>query len=282
MNPSSSPFDPVAKSYDDVFTLTQTGQLQRNRVWKYLTSLHFPENKASVLEINCGTGEDACWFATRGHRVLATDLSAEMISQAEEKIKTRGLKDVRFLACDMRELYEKLQGQKFDLVFSDFGGMNCLDENDIRKLSMEIRYLLKPGGSFIAVLMSRNCLWERFYFLLKRNFTAAFRRRSKSGIPVSLGQTIQTTYYYSPDQFASLTGSGWKTNRLIPIGLFLPPSYLDPFFSKHPVLLRFLERAERLFGGMSWCADYADHYLLHFSTHDPTLPTRVQEIKSVT
>ena len=35
-----------------------------------------------VLELNCGTGEDAVFLARRGVRVLATDLSGAMVEAA--------------------------------------------------------------------------------------------------------------------------------------------------------------------------------------------------------
>ena len=46
-----------------------------NIVWDYLEKTFLDNNKLNILELNCGTGEDALWFAKQGHKVLATDLS---------------------------------------------------------------------------------------------------------------------------------------------------------------------------------------------------------------
>ena len=43
-----------------------------------------------VLELNCGTGEDAVHLARRGVRVLATDNSPRMLAAARSKIARAG------------------------------------------------------------------------------------------------------------------------------------------------------------------------------------------------
>jgi len=70
-------FDRVAASYDDSFTRTVIGQAQRKQVWKRLLKAFAPGDR--ILELNCGTGEDARFLAIRGRRIVACDGSAEMI-----------------------------------------------------------------------------------------------------------------------------------------------------------------------------------------------------------
>ena len=89
MQSPSSAFDPVARTYDTSFTQSVTGSLQRNRVWKYLDTLSMEGSQNKVLELNCGTGEDAVWLCKKGFIVTATDLSAEMLAIAEGKRKKR-------------------------------------------------------------------------------------------------------------------------------------------------------------------------------------------------
>ena len=62
-----SPFDREAASYDVDFTYTAVGKLQRKRVYHFLAK-SLSEKPLQVLEINCGTGEDATWLASRGNR----------------------------------------------------------------------------------------------------------------------------------------------------------------------------------------------------------------------
>ena len=79
-------FDISAPLYDDVFTNSHIGKLQRKLVYSFLKK-NLPKNQnLEILEINCGTGHDAIWLANQGHQIIATDISSEMISVAKAKI----------------------------------------------------------------------------------------------------------------------------------------------------------------------------------------------------
>ena len=80
--------DPSA--YDREFTFSRIGMVQRRMVWGYLDRmLQMPG--MTVLELNCGTGTDAIHLARNGHRVLATDISEEMLKVAREKARQLGV-----------------------------------------------------------------------------------------------------------------------------------------------------------------------------------------------
>jgi ubiquinone/menaquinone biosynthesis C-methylase UbiE len=78
-----SAFDTLAPTYDNDFTQQAIGQILRARVHQRLLS-HFSASQ-HVLEIGCGTGEDALFLAEQGITVTATDASEEMLSIAREK-----------------------------------------------------------------------------------------------------------------------------------------------------------------------------------------------------
>ena len=78
-------FDIAATTYDNTFTYSKIGKLQRNLVYEHLSKILPIDHNLDILEINCGTGHDAIWLANQGHRVLATDISSEMISIARSK-----------------------------------------------------------------------------------------------------------------------------------------------------------------------------------------------------
>ena len=66
-----SAFDAFASTYDTDFTHTHLGQLLRQRVWRVLAQqFHAGQH---ILELTCGTGEDAVWLAQQGANVTATD-----------------------------------------------------------------------------------------------------------------------------------------------------------------------------------------------------------------
>ena len=77
-------FDQIASSYDETFTYTEIGKKQRNIVWDYLKRTLPADTQLDILELNCGTGEDALFLANIGHSVTATDASEEMLNITNE------------------------------------------------------------------------------------------------------------------------------------------------------------------------------------------------------
>src|SRR5688500_10106525 len=79
------PFDHIASTYDSIFTRSAIGQLQRKRVWRYIDKIIPDLNGFEMLELNCGTGEDAMMFGERGFNIVATDISQEMLKVTQKK-----------------------------------------------------------------------------------------------------------------------------------------------------------------------------------------------------
>lgn len=259
-NPVNS-FDQASVTYDSDFTHSGTGMLQRERVYKFLSD-ELSTQIYNILEINCGTGEDAIWLAKRGHRVFATDRSAGMIERSKIKLgQEKPDLPAAFYVYPFDGLKDHFQQGQFDLIFSDFGGLNCVDSAALEKLSADFSWLLKPGGRFIAVIMGRKCIWEIFYFLIKGKLSSAFRRQTKQAVLAKVGNHFQQTYYFSPDEMQSLTAGEFQMTELKPIGFALPPSYLDPFFKNKPRWLSLLYKLEKKCT-MPWLADFADHYFI--------------------
>src|ERR1044071_10114341 len=58
---------------------------------------------APVLDLACGLGRHAIGMARRGHRVTGVDFNPRYLEIAGEEARHSGV-EVRWLACDMREL----------------------------------------------------------------------------------------------------------------------------------------------------------------------------------
>ena len=130
----ASGFDAAAPVYDQSFTHTTIGRLQRERVWHYLKPYITPNTPKDILEINCGTGEDALYMGRLGHAVWATDLSEKMIVQAKAKAENV----VQFKRMDLRDLKKEFPNQHFDVLFSNFGGLNCINAHDLTTWKKEM------------------------------------------------------------------------------------------------------------------------------------------------
>jgi len=253
-------FDHIADHYDDAFTMSETGKLQRRRIMDYVEKTILKTGHCSILELNCGTGEDAIRFYNAGHEVLATDISAGMISVAKGKTGPGDLKGLTFMQISFAEIPQDKMRGKYDLVFSNFGGLNCIDEIELERLFKAVKETLKPGGRFVGVIMPRFCLWEMVYFFLKGRFREAFRRKGSGPAEVTLQGVPVKTWYYSPKQIKRLAGN-MEMVAIRPIGLALPPSGLESFFKNRKRVLKFLFWLEKMIGRNAFFARISDHFL---------------------
>ena len=71
-------FDALAATYDKDFTFTVVGKAQRQQVYDHIDAIISVPKALDILELNCGTGEDALYFASKGHQITATDISADL------------------------------------------------------------------------------------------------------------------------------------------------------------------------------------------------------------
>ena len=257
-----APFDLLAENYDVDFTETAIGRMQRSQVIKYLDSLEFKNQETKILEINCGTGTDALYFSKRGLTITATDISGKMVAIAAKKAAMEQQK-IRTLQCNMLDIGNVFKNEEFDLIFSNFGGLNCISPKDHQLFAEAIHHLLKPGGQLIGVIMPRFCLWDSFYFFSKLKFRSGVRRWYVKEMRITFKETSFPIWYYNPRKFSEFFNNKLKIRSIKPIGLFVPPSYLNGFFSRHPWLLKVLGKMDSWVGNFSWFSAFADHYLIN-------------------
>jgi ubiquinone/menaquinone biosynthesis C-methylase UbiE len=256
-------FDAMAPDYDRSFSETTIGILQRKRVHEFLLPLIAVDKKLRILELNCGTGTDALFFAGFGHEVLATDGSPLMLEQAEKKIAAEKLgENVKTQCCSFQQLSDVITGQTFDLIFSNFGGLNCIDAGELKKLAADLSSLLSPCGQCILVVMGTDCRWEQHYFLLKGKLRLMFRRFSKKGALVHYKDHSSSVFYHSPKALAQCFSTQFKGQSKRPVGLFVPPSYLNPTLGNKRRILKLLWILEKGCGRFSFLSNLADHYLI--------------------
>jgi ubiquinone/menaquinone biosynthesis C-methylase UbiE len=257
------PFDNAAASYDRDFTFSETGKRQREVVWNYLDRDSFLQKPKIILEVNCGTGEDALWLAARGHSVIATDSSGGMLDEAKKKQRIKMVIPPQFLRLDMKEEAWRWPDASFDMVFSNFAGLNCFNAPELQRIFDNMHRLLKPGGRLVMILFGKYCLSETFYFLWKGKAGAAMRRWSHKPVHASVEGSDVPVFYYSSGQIASML-PGFRLLKKFAVGLFLPPSYLDGSFKKHPKLAGLSMMMEKSIGKSGLLSAFGDHILLNF------------------
>ncbi|HZF07974.1 MAG TPA: methyltransferase domain-containing protein [Thermoanaerobaculia bacterium] len=253
-DPPSSPFDALASGYDASFTRSVVGTLQRRAVWRHLDAAFAPGDR--VLELGCGTGEDAVHLGRRGVRVLATDASQEMVEAARQKVHAADLAavvEVRRLAL---EELAQLAEPPFDGAFSNFGGFNCV--RDLRGPAGDLAALLAPGARLFLCVMGPLVPWEWAWYGLRLKPGRACRRL-KPGGTVWRGLPI---HYPSIGSVKRAFAPAFRARRAVAIGALLPPSYAEPWAQRHPRLLDRLDRWERRWETLPPLPWLADHYLL--------------------
>lgn len=104
----------------------------------------------SILDSGCGTGENAFFFASRGHTVTGIDFLSEPNSIAKRKAAERGL-SVTFLVMDALTL--KDWPERFDNVI-DSGLFHVFSDDDRRRYVEGLATVLRPHGRFCFLCFS--------------------------------------------------------------------------------------------------------------------------------
>jgi SAM-dependent methyltransferase len=251
-------FDDAAVQYDNDFSHAAIGSRLRSHVWNMMTP-YIPAACKDVLEINCGTGEDAVYLADKGYNVTATDASPVMIQVANTKTRSG---NPLFRVVEFNDIDKKFAQQSFDFVFSNFGGLNCASHQELKGILEGIHKLLRPGGVFVAVIMGSRCMWEQAYYLLKRDTKRAFRRYKKYGSETIIGSRHFKTYYYSPADVKRMACPMFTFVKQHPIGFFIPPTFTEHYFKKHINQLDALVKLENSVKNTSILANMADHFMI--------------------
>lgn len=288
-----APFDSLAVSYDKSFCETTVGCTLRRETWKVLEEAFASSqvsppssggnnNKNMIIELSCGTGEDAMWLAAKHVHILATDYSDGMIDVARSKCRSCSA-----IAKEDQPIFRRLDVKSFDPssldigpidrkfagAFSNFGGLNNVSPGEIEHCAQTLAKVLSPNGAkVVLVVMGRFCLTETLYWLLvRRNFSKAFRRMMSSptqGITVTVAKKNHTVYFHSMATVEAAF-SHTRTFRRVKrraIGLLVPPSLWSRSASRRipPALLSIFYSVDMLLGQL-WPFIYmGDHYLIEF------------------
>lgn len=108
------------------------------------------ELRGSVLDVGCGTGENALLLAAQGLDVMGVDAAALAVRKAMKKARRRGLK-ARFAVHDALRL-ETLDST-FDTVV-DSGLFHTFDDGERLRFRASLAAVLRPGGRYFMLCFS--------------------------------------------------------------------------------------------------------------------------------
>jgi len=256
---TATAFTRQSTSFDELYSSNTIIQYKRERVRKHVQQ--WLALNSTILELNSGTGEDAIWFAQQGYHVHATDLSAGMQEILINKKNELGLAEkISSELISFTQLENLKQKGPYDLIFSNFAGLNCTGE--LNKVLDSFYPLLKPGGTVTLVILPRFCLWE-FLLLFKGKFKTAFRRFfSRNGVTAHIEGTFFKCWYYDPAYIIEQLKGEFDLLAVEGLCTLVPPSYLEGFAEKHPKTFSFLRSKEEKWKSKWPWKNIGDYYII--------------------
>jgi ubiquinone/menaquinone biosynthesis C-methylase UbiE len=254
--PVAEAFDGISERFDHDLENDITRRI-REQIYEAIETLVEPGS--SLLDINCGTGIDAINLDRRGFRVTGIDLSPRMLEQAQRKVVRDERLDVRFLTGSFDRVSEIVEGP-FDLVLSNFGGLNCTDQ--LSTVAKELSRVILPSGFFVAVVMPRFSLWESLSYAARGEWKESLRRSRQQTYATGFRGKTFIVHYHSPSSFMKAFEPWFAMRRLVGVSVFAPTPQSTTFVRTHPHLANQLEKLDTLLGGLPLIRSIGDHYMV--------------------
>ena len=170
------------------------------------------------LELGCGTGNFTEYFADKGAKITAVDISPDLLEKAKKKIGNK--KNVEFKTADIHNL--PFENNTFDYIF----GVSVIHHLDLPTAFKEISRVLKENGT--VVFSEPNMLNPQMF--IQKN--VLFIKRL-------MGDTITETAFYKWKIKGILRKFGFEEIEVFPFDFLHPsiPSFLCNFFSRFGLIL---------------------------------------------
>ena len=248
-------FDSHAFEYDTWFSEKPLALDIRRRTWQVMDRFFDAGNR--VLDLGCGTGEDAIHLARRGVYVRAVDVSSAMLNRLEEK--ARSLKLDRFIDYSLADgRFLDFPEGEFDGIYSNFGVLNCVA--DLDWLPELAGRSLKPGRRMILVTMGRCYPLEIAVNLAKGRFRPALRRFRSPAFAIVGGVRFSVHYHRFSILKEALKGNFVLEHRE-GLGLLVPVPGLEHLDQRFPRMFRALKPIDSRLARWAPTSTMGDHVL---------------------
>jgi ubiquinone/menaquinone biosynthesis C-methylase UbiE len=246
-------FNLLAPSYDRTFGLSPVGLYFRYQVQERLR-LRFPRG-ARVLELGCGSGDDALFLAAQGVRVHAVDVAPGMIEAARAKAAARGVgEDVVRFEVRAAEEVGGLGPSTFDGAFSNFGALNCAE---LSAVGEGLAAVLRPGAPVVLSVVGPRPLPG----VVAEALTG---RSARSATVKVAGRTIGVLTLSAADLRRAL-GSAFAWDGAFALGVLVPSPAHDAWVARNPMAFGALAALEGLVRRWPLVRGWGDHIVIEGS-----------------
>lgn len=137
--------------FDDAYTGTPPWDIGHPQE-EFVRLAEAGEIQGDVLDVGCGTGENALYLADRGHSVHGVDAASTAIERAREKARTRDLES-SFNVLDALQL--STLDQRYDTVI-DSGLFHVFSDEERPIYAEGLHEVLRPEGRYHMLCFSEH------------------------------------------------------------------------------------------------------------------------------
>jgi len=213
-----------------------------DRIVEHFIIDNIPKNKTlNILDAGGGTGRFSELLLKKGHQIVLTELSKEMLNKAKNKLKSYS--NIKFIKNSVTSMIE-FKDDSFDVVLMINAILDYCGEYN--KAMQEACRILKKGGLLIATVNNRLIYCKSHE--LKDGDYELFRKNMKTGnryITWGGQEKGHTSHEFTLNELKSaLIKNGFKTNKILGIFNLIDKYEMDEIKNKEEFIKLQIEYAE--------------------------------------
>jgi SAM-dependent methyltransferase len=218
-----------------------------------------------LVELGCGTGDEAISLAAHGCSIFAFDPSPGMVAIASDKATaTRTEGTVRCFVGRSADLARHLGSvrprMKFDGAYASF---SLSYERDLTSASDALAPWIRPGGRFVVSAMNRLCGAELAAAFLSGHPRLAGRRLGEQTLH-KVGEFATPIFPRTVREIVEAFREHFVLEDRRALPAVLPPHYANRTLGRWPIVFNILTRTDPHVGALPLLRCLGDHNLLRF------------------